>query len=154
MLKGINPAISPELLKILCEMGHGDELVVTDAHYPAHSMSSGRVVRADGVPAVTLLEGIAQLIQLDDYEIPCAMIKVRKGDMADPDVEKSYRKALGYTGKIEQVERFKFYARAKKAYAVLHTGELRKYGCIIIKKGVTPVAVNEMSKKPKKSVRK
>ena len=140
MLKVIHPAMSPDLLKILCEMGHGDELVITDAHYPPHSQSSGRVVRADGVPAVTLLEGIAQLFQLEDPRIaPCVMIKVPKNDTADPSVEKSYRKALGYTGTIKRVGRYEFYKRARQAYAVLHTGELRKYGCIIITKGCTPI---------------
>lgn len=139
MLKGIDPVLSPELLKILCEMGHGDELVVTDAHYPAHSKSSGRVVRADGIPAARLLKAIAPLFELDSYSVPCAMIKIAKGDSADPNVEKEYREALGYHGEIEEVERFDFYDRATKAYAVLHTGELRKYGCIIVKKGVTPI---------------
>ena len=138
MLKGIDPAISPELLKVLSEMGHGDELVITDAHYPAHSRSSGRVIRADGVPAATLLKGIVQLFELDP-EVPCAMIRDTKKVPADPQVEKDYRKALCYKGKILRMGRFDFYDRATKAYAVLHTGELRKYGCIIITKGVTPV---------------
>lgn len=140
MLNGISPLISPDLLKILCEMGHGDELVITDAHYPAHSKCPSRVVRADGLKAADLLKAIAPLITLDDYEIPVAMIKVAERDTEDPQVEKDYRAALGYTGTIDRVERFAFYARASKAFAVLHTGELRKYGCIIIKKGVSKVA--------------
>lgn len=141
MLKKINPLLSPDLLKILCEMGHGDELVITDAHYPPHSMGPGRVVRADGVPAAPLLAGIEELFELEDPRVaPCVMIKIPKGVKGDPEVEKSYRKALNYKGPIKRVDRWDFYARAKKAYAVLHTGELRKFGCIIITKGCTPVA--------------
>ena len=139
LLKGISPAISPELLKVLAEMGHGDEIVFSDAHFPAHTMNA-RVIRADGLGCDELLKGIAPLIELDSYATPVIMMEAVKGDTLDPEVEKKYRAALGYKGEIERMERYAFYERAKKAYAVVLTGETAKYGNLIIKKGVTPVA--------------
>lgn len=139
LLKGISPALSPELLKILAEMGHGDEIVFADAHFPAHSMN-GRVLRADGLGCDELLRGLAPLFELDSYAPPVIMMAPVPGDTLDPSVEKRYRAALSYDGKIEQVERYAFYERAKKAYAVVLTGETAKYGNIIIKKGVIPVS--------------
>ena len=139
LLKGISPAISPELLKVLAEMGHGDEIVFSDAHFPAHTMNA-RVIRADGLGCDELLKGIAPLVELDSYATPVVMMEAVKGDTLDPEVEKKYRAALGYKGEIERMERYAFYERAKKAYAVVLTGETAKYGNVIIKKGVTPVA--------------
>lgn len=139
LLKGISPAISPELLKTLAEMGHGDEIVFSDAHFPAHTMNA-RVIRADGIGCDELLKGIAPLVELDSYATPVVMMEAVKGDTLDPEVEKKYRAALGYKGEIERMERYAFYERAKKAYAVVLTGETAKYGNVIIKKGVTPVA--------------
>ena len=138
LLKGISPAISPELLKTLAEMGHGDEIVFSDAHFPAHTMNA-RVIRADGLGCDELLKGLAPLIELDSYATPVIMMEAVKGDTLDPEVEKKYRAALGYKGEIERMERYAFYERAKKAYAVVLTGETAKYGNIIIKKGVIPV---------------
>ena len=138
LLKGISPAISPELLKVLAEMGHGDEIVFSDAHFPAHTMNA-RVIRADGLGCDELLKGLAPLVELDSYATPVVMMEAVKGDTLDPEVEKKYRAALGYTGEIERMERYAFYERAKKAYAVVLTGETAKYGNVIIKKGVTPV---------------
>ena len=135
LLKGISPAISPELLKVLAEMGHGDEIVFSDAHFPAHTMNA-RVIRADGLGCDELLKGIAPLIELDSYATPVIMMEAVKGDALDPEVEKKYRAALGYAGEIERMERYAFYERAKKAYAVVITGETAKYGNVIIKKGV------------------
>jgi L-fucose mutarotase len=139
MLKGISPVISPDLLKTLAEMGHGDEIVISDAHFPAHTFND-RVIRADGIGADKLLEGIIPLFELDAYAVPVIMMAAVPGDTLDPAVEAKYRKALGYKGEIERVERFAFYDRAKKAYAVVISGETAKYGNIIIKKGVIPVA--------------
>ena len=139
MLKGISPVISPDLLKTLAEMGHGDEIVISDAHFPAHTFND-RVIRADGIGADKLLEGIIPLFELDAYAVPVIMMAAVPGDTLDPAVEAKYRKALGYTGEIERVERFAFYDRAKKAYAVVISGETANYGNIIIKKGVIPVA--------------
>jgi L-fucose mutarotase len=139
LLKGISPVISPELLKVLAEMGHGDEIVFADAHFPAHSVNA-RVLRADGIECSELLKGLAPLFELDSYATPVVMMAPVPGDTLDPEVEKRYRAALSYGGEIEQVERYAFYERAKKAYAVVLTGETAKYGNIIIKKGVVPVA--------------
>ena len=138
LLKGISPVLSPDLLKILAEMGHGDEIVFADAHFPAHSVNA-RVLRADGLGCAEILKGLAPLFELDSYATPVVMMDAVIGDALNPDVEKSYRKALGYSGEIEKIERYAFYERAKKAYAVVLTGETAKYGNVIIKKGVVPV---------------
>ena len=135
MLKGISPLVSPELLKTLAEMGHGDEIVLSDAHFPAHSINA-RVLRADGLPADRLLAAISPLFELDAYATPVVMMAPVAGDALDPTVEAVYRQALGYTGEIEQMERYAFYDRARKAFAVVVTGETRKYGNVILKKGV------------------
>ena len=141
MLKGISPVVSPDLLKILAEMGHGDEIVFSDAHFPAHTFgrSGAIVLRADGIPADRLLSGVKPLFELDSYATPVVMMEAVKGDTLDPAVETAYRAALDYGGKIDLMERYAFYERAKKAYAIVLTGETRKYGNIILKKGVTPV---------------
>ena len=137
MLKGVAKEISPELLKTLAEMGHGDEIVFSDAHFPAHTFNA-KVIRADGVSAEALLKGAVGLIELDSYAVPVAMMAAVPGDELDPSVEESYRAAMGYEGEIERVERFAFYERAKKAFAVVVTGQTAKYGNVIVKKGVTP----------------
>ena len=142
MLKGIAPCISPDLLKMLAEMGHGDEIVLADAHFPGHSMNA-RVVRADGLSIVVLLDGILPIFELDSYAPPLAMMAAVPGDRLDPKVEAAYtktiRKHVPGAKAPERVERFAFYERAKKAYAVVMTGETAKYGNIILKKGVTPL---------------
>lgn len=141
MLKGISPVISPDLLKTLAEMGHGDEIVFSDAHFPAHAFGrAGAVVlRADGLAADRLLRGVIPLFELDSYATPVAMMAPVPGDALDPAVEAAYRAALDYNGPIERMERFAFYERAKRAYAIVLTGETRKYGNILLKKGVTPI---------------
>lgn len=142
MLKGISPVISPDLLKIMAEMGHGDELILADAHFPGHTVGK-RVVRADGLRIPQLLTGILPLFELDSYAPPLVMMSAVTGDRLDPAVEKSYRAAIGTcldkVPKITRIDRFAFYDRAEKAYAVVMTGELAKYGNILLKKGVTPV---------------
>jgi L-fucose mutarotase len=141
MLKGIAPCISPDLLKVLAEMGHGDEIVLADAHFPGHSMNV-RVLRADGVDIVTLLGGILPLFELDAYATPLVMMAAVPGDRLDPKVEAAYMKVIRKHvpgAKVpERVERFAFYERAQKAFAVVMTGETAKYGNLILKKGVTP----------------
>ena len=136
MLKGISPVVSPDLLKTLAEMGHGDEIVIADAHFPGHTFNS-RVLRADGLDADQLLAGIIPLFELDAYATPVIMMEAVPGDTLDPAVEARYRKALGYEGVIERVERFAFYERTRSAYAVIATGETAIYANIILKKGVT-----------------
>ncbi|PJG83230.1 L-fucose mutarotase [Caviibacterium pharyngocola] len=143
MLKGIHPAISPELLKVLAEMGHGDELVLSDAHFPAHQLHQ-KVIRADGIGVDTLLKGISPLFEFDAYvSAPLIMMQAVEGDTLDPQVEQRYlaaiQSAVEILPNLERIERFAFYERAKQAYAVVVTGETAKYGNIIIKKGVTPL---------------
>lgn len=142
MLKNIHPALSPTLLKTLAEMGHGDEIVLADAHFPAHSLHHN-VIRADGIEIATLLTAITPLFEYDQYvDAPLAMMSAVEGDTLDPSVEARYLGAIaqinGSAPKVERVERFAFYERAKQAYAVVISGELAKYGNIILKKGVTP----------------
>jgi L-fucose mutarotase len=140
MLKGISKLISPDLLKILMEMGHGDELVIADGNYPAAS-NARRLVRADGLGTSALLEGIMQLFPLDSYvERPVALMAVVPGDPYQPVIWEDYRKIIlkaepGFKD-FEMVERFAFYERASRAYAVLATGEAALYANIILKKGV------------------
>ena len=142
MLKGIAPCVSPDLLKVLAEMGHGDEIILADAHFPGHTFNA-HVLRADGLGITTLLDGILPILELDSYAPPLAMMAAVPGDKLDPKVEASYMKVIRKHvpgAKVpERVERFAFYERAKKAYAVVMTGETAKYGNIILKKGVTPV---------------
>ncbi len=140
MLKGISPALSPELLKVLAEMGHGDEIILADAHFPGLSFNS-RVLRADGIGIDTLLKGIIPLFELDSYAPPLAMMAPVEGDTLDPTVEARYREAMFGQGDgpaIERIGRFEFYDRTRKAFAVVMTGEVAKYGNILLKKGVTP----------------
>jgi len=139
MLKGISPLISPELLKTLAEMGHGDEIVLADAHFPAHRLHS-RVLRADGLTIDALIKAFMPLFELDSYAPPVMMMAAVAPDSLDPALEARYRKALfPWQGELCLLERYAFYERAKQAYAVLLTGELAKYGNIILKKGVCPV---------------
>ncbi|OVE75940.1 fucose isomerase [bacterium E08(2017)] len=144
MLKGISPLLSPELLATLNTMGHGDEIVLADAHFPGDTMNS-YVLRADGLRIPDLLDGILPLFELDAYvDAPLIMMAAVEGDSLDPSVEESYRvpidKHCPDSPTIERIDRFDFYDRAKEAFAVVMTGELAKYGNIILKKGVTPVA--------------
>lgn len=140
MLKTISPLISPELLKILAEMGHGDEIIFSDAHFPAHSMGP-QVIRADGLEISGLLAAIVPLFELDSYAPPLVMMAAVEGDTLDPAVEERYRAALSSPHPcpaIVRIDRYAFYARAQKAFAIVITGERAKYGNILLKKGVTP----------------
>ena len=144
MLIGIDPVISPDLLDALFRMGHGDEIVLADAFFPGDSCNSF-VIRADGIRIPALLDGILALMNLDSYvPHPAVMMAPAAGDTLDEEVEKSYRAVIDkrwpQTPVIERVERFAFYERVKKAYAVVMSGETVKYGNIILKKGVIPVA--------------
>ena len=144
MLNHISPLISPELLLALYQMGHGDEIVLADAHFPGHSCNSN-VIRADGLNVADLLEAILPLMQLDQYvESPAIMMQVVSGDSADPQIEQDYQAKLSQYqpehALLTKAERFEFYQRAEQAFAVVMTGETRKYGNIILKKGVTQVS--------------
>jgi L-fucose mutarotase len=143
MLKGIHPAISPELLKVLAEMGHGDEIILADAHFPGHTFNP-RVLRADGSGVTTLLDAILPLFELDSYAEPLVMMQAVEGDQLDPAVEAQYMAAVKRHAPDAKaparIDRFAFYERAKAAFAVVMTGETAKYGNLLLKKGVTPVA--------------
>ncbi|MDR3777128.1 MAG: L-fucose mutarotase [Terracidiphilus sp.] len=139
MLNGISPAISPDLLKLLCEMGHGDEIVLADSNFPGASLAR-HLIRADGLSISTLLEGIAPLFPLDSYADPLIMMEVVDGDRKDPAVEADYMAAIrrhqpGIPSPV-YIERNAFYERSRSAYAILMTGETRVYGNLILKKGV------------------
>jgi L-fucose mutarotase len=141
MLKGIHPALSPILLKTLAEMGHGDEIILADAHFPGHSVHPN-TLRADGLPITTLLDAILPLFELDSYAHPLAMMAPVPGDQLDPSVEASYLKVIQHHAPSaptpERIERHAFYQRATQAFAIVMTGETAKYGNILLKKGVTP----------------
>jgi L-fucose mutarotase len=140
MLIGISPLLGPDLLAILCRMGHGDEIVIADAHFPGEGLAR-RCLRADGVRIAPLLQAIQRVFPLDGYvDAPVAMMAAVSGDRLDPRVEASYRAALRpddpQSLSIERVERFAFYDRTKTAFAVLISGDTAKYGNIILRKGL------------------
>jgi L-fucose mutarotase len=142
MLKGISKSIGPELLFVLHQMGHGDEIVLADAHFPGHSLGP-KVLRADGVPVRELLDGILPLFELDSYAQPLMMMEVVEGDTLDPAVEQDYMAVIKRLSPAApnplRIERYAFYERARGAFAIVMTGELRKYGNLILKKGVTSI---------------
>ena len=140
MLNGISPIISPELLNALYRMGHGDTILLADAHFPGDTFGQ-RVIRADGLHIPALLEAILPLLPLDSYvDAAVAMMAAVPGDSLDPTVEQAYRTSIQKTGiapnfKIERIERFAFYERAKSAYAIVMSGETANYGNIFLQKG-------------------
>lgn len=138
MLKGIPKILSPELLKILSEMGHGDELVLADGNFPSEAYGR-RVVRADGHGACELLAAILQLVPLDSYaEENFILMEVVPGDDVRPVIWERYAEiaAADPNCRTGHEERFAFYERAKNAFAVVATGEEALYANIILKKGV------------------
>ena len=141
MLKGISKIVSPELIKTLCEMGHGDEIVIADGNFPAETFGK-RVIRADGIGGAEMLKAVLSLIPLDTYSDP-NMILMRLMDCdkgtINPLIWNEYEKiamAEDVNVKIGNIDRFEFYDRAKTAYAVIATGEEAVYANIILKKGV------------------
>ena len=141
MLKGISKIVSPELIKTLCEMGHGDEIVIADGNFPAETFGR-RVIRADGIGGAEMLKAVLSLIPLDTYSDP-NMILMRLMDCdkgkINPVIWNEYEKiatAEDENVKIGNIDRFEFYDRAKTAYAVIATGEEAVYANIILKKGV------------------
>ena len=141
MLKNINPLLSPELLKILCEMGHGDEIVIADANFPSANYGQ-RVVRADGISGCDVLNAVLSVIPLDTYsEENLILMQLVPSDVGkvDPVIWKEYEKIASSHDdnlRIGNMERFAFYERAKNAYCVIATGEKAIYANIILKKGV------------------
>lgn len=143
MLKGISPVISPDLLKALAEMGHGDELVIADGNFPCHSVGKNSIViRADGHGVPEILNAVLELIPLDTYtEKPVALMQVVEGDTCGtPEIWGVYEELLikhePEHHDIEYTERFAFYERAKDAYLIIATGEKAIYANILLKKGV------------------
>lgn len=140
MLKGIPSILSPELLKILMEMGHGDEIVIADGNFPGAAIAQ-RLIRLDGHGVPEILAAVMKFFPLDSYtEKPVALMEVVPGDPVVPTIWDTYKEIISAQEpqrcKIEFVERFNFYERAKKAYAVIATGETAIYANIILKKGV------------------
>ena len=134
MLKNFSPLLSPELLKILCEMGHGDTIVFADANFPSHSLGP-QVIRADGIKIPDLLQAVMPLFELDTYvSSPFVMMQAVEGDTLDMDYVSVCSKCLKHSPAF--LERFAFYEQAGKAYCIVHTGETRKYGNVILQKGV------------------
>ena len=138
MLKNVPKIVGPELLKILCEMGHGDEIVIADGNFPAETYGK-RVVRADGLGGVEMLEAVLSLIPLDTYATENFMLmETTQGDPT-PEIWGEYfavAKEKDDNVREKMLERFAFYERAKGAYAVIATGEEKIYANIILKKGV------------------
>ncbi len=139
MLKGIPSILSPELLKVLDEMGHSDEIVIADGNFPGASHAQ-RLIRLDGHNVPEILNAVLQLFPLDRYvAAPVALMEVVKGDPVVPVIWEEYKKIIAAHEEdiqIENIERFAFYERAKKAYAVITTSEKALYANIILKKGV------------------
>ena len=140
MLKNLSRLLAPELLKILCEMGHGDEIVIADGNFPAASVND-RVVRLDGHNGVEVLKAVISVFPLDTYaESNAILMAPVPGDNVETPIWQDYAAVLndseGDAVRMEQIERFAFYERAKKAYAVIATGESALYANLILKKGV------------------
>lgn len=142
MLKGIDPLLHADLLHTLAAMGHGDEIAVVDANFPAVTMGR-RVVRVDGVGVPAAARAVCSVLPLDRFvEAPVARMAVVGDPDALPAVQAeaiaSIRDVSGWDAPVESVERFAFYERAKKAFAVLVTSEHRLYGCLLLAKGTIP----------------
>lgn len=141
MLKGVPTVISPELMKTLMEMGHGDEIIISDGNFPAASCAENILVRCDGHSVPEVLDAILKFLPLDTYiEKPVALMAVVPGDPVIPVIWDKYKKIIRKNEarevEIELVERFDFYTRAKKAYAIVATSERAQYANIILRKGV------------------
>jgi L-fucose mutarotase len=140
MLKNIPNILSPNLLKILMEMGHGDELVIADGNFPSASLAR-RLVRLDGCSGTVLLEAVLELFPLDTYdEYPVTLMKTVSRDDKVPDIWKEYESIIQKSSelfvKFNYLERSEFYQRSKRSFAIVATGETALYANIILKKGV------------------
>ncbi|MCD8013356.1 MAG: fucose isomerase [Lachnospiraceae bacterium] len=143
MLKNISKLLTGNMLKILCDMGHGDELVIADANFPAENMGQ-RVIHCPGMDGSQFLQALLPLFPLDSYtEKPVALMDLTDGDkakgMPEPVIWAAYERLLIAAGEnpdFDLMERYAFYERAKKAYVVVQTGEERQYGNLLLVKGV------------------
>ena len=143
MLKGIPKILSPKLLKVLCEMGHSDRIVLADGNFPAESMGKNAIViRADGHGTAELLKAILEVFPLDTYvEKPVSLMEVMQGDTVETPIWKDYEKIVANADArgadaIGTIERFAFYEQAKTAYAIIATGESALYANVMLQKGV------------------
>lgn len=143
MLKNIPPILSPEMLKVLCEMGHGDRIVIADANFPAASMGKNAIVlRADGHGAIELLDAILSLFPLDTYvEHPVSLMQVMPGDTVQTPIWDDYKAVVAKydergAAAFGEIDRFAFYEEAKQVYAIIATGEKALYANIMLQKGV------------------
>ena len=143
MLKGIPQILSPELLKVLCEMGHSDRLVISDGNFPAESMGKNAIViRCDGHGVPELLDAILQVFPLDTYvEHPVNLMQVMPGDNVETPIWDTYREIIAKhdnrgAATVGNIERFAFYEEAKTAYAIIATSEKALYANIMLQKGV------------------
>ena len=142
MLKGISPMLSPELLKVLCEMGHSDTIVIADGNFPAESMGKEAIViRMDGHGVPEILEAVLKVFPLDQYvEKPVRLMERVPGDKADISIWKTYEELIAKeeprgTSVIGTLERFEFYEQAKHAYAIVATSETSQYANVLLQKG-------------------
>lgn len=138
MLKGLDKLLTGDLLKALCDMGHGDELVIADANFPAETVAK-RLIRVPGVDGVRMAEAVLSVFPLDTYvDTPACVMDLTDGDkdkgMPEPVIWSKYARATGE--KLGLIERFAFYERTKNAYLVIQTGEERQYGNLLLTKGV------------------
>lgn len=143
MLKGIPKILSPELLKVLAEMGHSDRIVISDGNFPAQSMGKNSIViRCDGHGVPELLDAILQVFPLDTYvDKPVNLMEVMPGDTVETPIWDTYKEIITkYDSRgakaVGNIERFKFYDEAKEAYAIIATGESALYANIMLQKGV------------------
>ena len=145
MLNGIPKILSPELLKILCEMGHGDRIVIADGNFPAESVGKNSIIiRMDGHGVPEILDAILQLLPLDTYvDKPALLMALMPGDVGKVetpiwDIYKEYVQKYDVRGAaaIGTIERFAFYEEAKKAYCIIATGETAIYANVMLQKGV------------------
>lgn len=144
MLKGLDPLLGPDLLHVLAAMGHGDELVIADANFPATSVAR-RLVRLDGVDAARALRAVLTLLPVDTFTDAPAAVMAVVGDPAQvPPAVREFQTILdlaaGGPVRMARLEREAFYARARSAFAVVATGERRLYGNVLVVKGVVPPA--------------
>jgi L-fucose mutarotase len=144
MLKGIDPLLGPELLATLRSMGHGDEIALVDANFPAHA-ANARVIRLDGVSTTRALNAVLSVMPLDDF-VPEAAWRMAVVDnpAQEPPIFDEFRRTIarhaGPQVRLAVLERFAFYERARSAFAVVATGEPRLYGNLLLKKGIIPPA--------------
>ncbi len=143
MLKNIPKVLSPEMLKVLCEMGHSDRIVIADGNFPAESMGKNAIVlRADGHSATEMLDAILTVFPLDTYvENPVRLMQVMPGDKVETPIWDEYKAIVKKhddrgENAFGEYERFEFYEEAKKCYAIIATGESALYANLILQKGV------------------